>query len=307
MVSEDSTESSVSKSISPITIFILGAPVVVLVLYLAGRRCYWLKARAFCKKQEENTVFNRLYLFVDGSLLLFLVSSIVTLYDAKNNEAVQILNFCCSVVFTILAVPIPLALTGYLFYNFKKLRSDPIFDRIGEAYASLKNERTVLIFYSLSLVRRIALGFMVTLGRKNLIASLLFMNYSSLVLIAVIATVRPFSSRSQNVLEIVNEFSILLLLCHCVTQTEFVEDPEARWVAAWSLNSLIILNVVGNMGFIMIRDGDDIYHKLRHLYLKRQHKKSLVAAAERQKRIDDNRKMILKTFASDLAKENQLV
>ena len=96
-------------------------------------------------------------------------------------------------------------------------------DYIGAAYSNFNiRSRPVLAFLLLTFARRIALCFLVTLGRTNTIAQLGFINYSSLALIAVIATVKPFAVRSQNVLELANEFSILLLLSHCLTQTEFV-------------------------------------------------------------------------------------
>ena len=112
-----------------------------------------------------------------------------------------------------------------------------------------------MVFLFLTFARRIALCFIVTLGRTNTIAQLGFMNYSSLALIAVISSVRPFAVRSQNVVELANESSILLLFSHCLTQTEFVQDPKGRWVAGWSLNGLIIINVAGNMTFILVKEG----------------------------------------------------
>ena len=162
----------------------------------------------------------------------------------------------------------------YLFCNEKKLEATgPIKDRIGAAYKSLNIRKDgnspVLVFLLSSFARRIALGFVVTLGRTSPLAQLLFMNYSSLALIAVIATVKPFAVRSQNVVELANEFSILILFYHCNAQTEFVQDPAGRWAAGWSLNGLVILSVVGNLCYILKGESVAIYRKLWLLYQKK--------------------------------------
>ena len=109
--------------INSVTIFFIGAPLVILVIYLSARHCsIFPKLRVFCKKQEEKTLFNRVYLFFDGSLLLFLVSSTITVSEARLNQGgLQILNFYCAVIFVILNVPITLAMVGYLYSNVKKL------------------------------------------------------------------------------------------------------------------------------------------------------------------------------------------
>ena len=99
-------------------------------------------------------------------------------------------------------MPITLAIVGYLYSNVKKLGTRPIQDRIGAVYSNFevkKDSRPVLAYLLATIVRRIALGFFVTLGRTNVLAQLLFVNYSSLAMIAVISTVRPFTVRSQNV------------------------------------------------------------------------------------------------------------
>ena len=66
-----------------------------------------------------------------------------------------------------------------------------------------------------------------------------------------------------------NEFTILLLLCLFATQTEFVQDPMARSKAAWSLNTLIILNFFGNLSLTMGRESFKLYRKIRLYFLKR--------------------------------------
>ena len=65
---------------STVTIFLVGAPVAIVLIYLSTRYCIFAKLRGFCKKQEEETLFNRVYLFFDGSLLILLVSSTITVY-----------------------------------------------------------------------------------------------------------------------------------------------------------------------------------------------------------------------------------
>ena len=209
--------------VNPMTMSLIGLPVAILVIYLFARYCPWAKLRGICKRQEQKTLFNRVYLFFDGSLLVFLVSGIVTVFQFKVGATHDVLNLYCSIVFVLLTIPVTLILVGYLLYNFKELKTQRMRDHIGAVYSNFDvRSRLVMAFLLLTFARRIALCFLVTLGRTNTVAQLGFMNYSSLALIAVIATVKPFEVRSQNVLELANDFSVLLLLCHCLTQTEFV-------------------------------------------------------------------------------------
>lgn len=108
-------------AVDPVTISMIALPLAILVIYLSARYCLWGKIRGICKKQEEKTLFNRVYLFFDGSLLVFLVSSTITVYQFRVGAFFDILNFYCSIIFVLLTIPVTLALVGYLLYHFKEL------------------------------------------------------------------------------------------------------------------------------------------------------------------------------------------
>ena len=98
----------------------IGLPVAILVIYLCARYCLCAKLRGICKKQEQK-ILNKVYLFFDGSLLVFLVYGIITVYQFNIGAAYDILNFYSSIVFVLLSIPVTLTLIGYLLHNFKEL------------------------------------------------------------------------------------------------------------------------------------------------------------------------------------------
>ena len=67
---------------------------------------------------------------------------------------------------------------------------------------------------------------------------------------------RPYESKFTHWLEILNEFTIrLLLLCLLVCQTEFVEDISARSTMGWVFIGVIVSNVVVNFGIVAYTIG----------------------------------------------------
>ena len=101
-------------------------------------------------------------------------------------------------------------------------------------------------------------------------AQLFFTNFCSVVIICFIGIVRPFNSKAGYLLELMNEYTILLLYCHCVTQTDFVGDIRGRMFMGWSLIVLISLNIAINFGYMLVRDLSQTFRKLKLHILKKK-------------------------------------
>ena len=114
------------------------------------------------------------------------------------------------------------------------------------------------------------------------------------MIIAFNGIVRPFPSRSENSVEMANEYTILLLFCHCVTQTEFVVDPRGRWATGWTLIGLIALNMTLNLVYILAGSLRQAYNRLRFLYFKRKADNKRQQDEEKAKRIKLYREQALK-------------
>lgn len=89
-------------------------------------------------------------------------------------------------------------------------------------------EWRALSLHLLSFVRRVALAIVVTFGRVSLFAQLMFVNLTSVFLIVLIGTMRPFGRKSDFWIELWNEFCVLLIYGQCLLQTDYVEDPHLR-------------------------------------------------------------------------------
>ena len=203
--------------------------------------------------------------FIDASFLILGVCCAVNIYQVYTGVASK--NF--SYYFAICAIfsynPYLLGLLGYLCRKFPHLQTQQVKNKVGSAYADLdlKKGRSVLVFMVLSYTRRVALCFVITFGRTSMVAQLFFTNFCSLLIIGYLGLVRPFNSVSGNRLELLNEYTILLLYCHCVTQTDFVEDPNGRKVAGWSLIALISINIIVNFGSMIASDLNKLFRRVK--------------------------------------------
>ena len=66
----------------------------------------------------------------------------------------------------------------------------------------------------------VALAFVITFG-KMVVVQIFFMNFCSILLLIFVGVYRPYASKKENMLDMMNEYTILVLLCHVVTQTDF--------------------------------------------------------------------------------------
>ena len=83
-------------------------------------------------------------------------------------------------------------------------------------------------------------------------SQLLFVNFSTIFMMALIGIIRPYTNKVDNILELVNEFTYLIVYCHLICQTDFVQDIFGRQVMGWSLIALIVLNILVNFGNVLV-------------------------------------------------------
>ena len=120
-----------------------------------------------------------------------------------------------------------ITLIWYLHRKFYQLGSESEKKRVGAAYTHFavskdKAGRSVLVFLLLNFGRRIALAFLITFARSAIVDQLMFMNFGSLLLVFFVGQFRPLASNWENILDLLNEFTIMLLYSIVITQTDFV-------------------------------------------------------------------------------------
>ena len=114
-----------------------------------------------------------------------------------------------------------------------------------------------------------------------------------------VGILKPFNQTRGNGIEIWNEYTILLIYCHCLTQTDFVEDIKGRLVMGWSLIGLISLNILINFGSMIASDLHKFFHRIKLYVMKKKWVRAMQIEQERRAKINVYRKNILDGLAQD--------
>ena len=86
----------------------------------------------------------------------------------------------------------------------------------------------------------------------------------------LIGFIKPYTKEAENILELVNEFTYLLIYCHLICQTDFVQDIFGRQVLGWSLICLIVISVLVNFGIVLVKDCETVHRKIKLCFLKKE-------------------------------------
>lgn len=78
-----------------------------------------------------------------------------------------------------------------------------------------------------------------------------------------IISVKPFKEPRLNKLEIFNELTVLLCAYHIPLFSDFVPDPDIRYIAGWSIILITCSNLMINIGIVTYLSLSDIKKKLK--------------------------------------------
>ena len=78
------------------------------------------------------------------------------------------------------------------------------------------------------------------------------MNFGSIILLFFAGQFGPLASNWENILDMLNEYTILLLYSIVITQTDFVPEIAARNAMGWLMITIICLNILLNFGNILV-------------------------------------------------------
>jgi hypothetical protein len=79
------------------------------------------------------------------------------------------------------------------------------------------------------------------------------MNFTTLTSIIIDGTQEPFKDRVRGIINLFNEFIVLVINYHLLCLTNFVADPVAREYLGYSMVVVILLFLAINLGFASIR------------------------------------------------------
>ncbi len=87
-------------------------------------------------------------------------------------------------------------------------------------------------------------------------------------MIAYLGAVRPFEKQYQNYLEIFNEICILGAAYHLLTLTNYMDDFDMQYNTGWSLITITALNMIVNIGFMMVFTIKELFGNVSKLLQK---------------------------------------
>ena len=161
-----------------------------------------------------------------------------------------------------------ISLFSYLFWEINDRRNNP--DKVREASPvpeieefRRQTEKSTTALHLLSFLRRVALAAIVTFGRVSIVAQFIFVSTCSVLLIAFIGYKRPFQAKGERRLALWNEFTILIIYGQVLCQTDFVEFPDYRIKAGWSIIAIVTLAVIFNFGYVLLAEGAETFHFVR--------------------------------------------
>lgn len=120
--------------------------------------------------------------------------------------------------------------------------------------------------------------------------------YMTTFTIIYVGYMQPFSEKSLNMLEVLNEITILAVGYHLITFTPFAQSPDAQYSMGFTCAGFVLLNVTANM-VMLIRE------KLTGICLKVKYRAILQKKKVVKKRKDKmDKKRRKQTFSIKLRK-----
>jgi hypothetical protein len=93
--------------------------------------------------------------------------------------------------------------------------------------------------------------------------SIFVVNIQALIMLCVVGYVSPFTNKSANSMELMNEFFVLLTNYHLYMFTDFLQDTTTREFVGKSLVFLTCVNVGLNFGLILAQNLSNVGRKMK--------------------------------------------
>lgn len=127
---------------------------------------------------------------------------------------------------------------------------------------------------------------MLVFMQKYVFWSVIMVNFQALFMIGVVASARPFTIKSENDIELFNEFFILVINYHLMMFTDYVQDPYTREFIGNSLVCLTGGNLAINVILIFFRSLRQASYRVKlHLAKRKNIKKANEVKREKQMKL----------------------
>lgn len=204
----------------------LGAFFFILYLFFKGNK----KIKALIEKLRKKFVFNFYFRTFIAGYLAFQVAAFTNLKSLSFKSTADVISSIIAINTAIFGIIFPFASFLFIKKNRKKM-GEEIFDSFyGTLWLGLDLKRTMSVYYNcLFTFRRLLFAAIVVF-----MGGYPFLQVQLLLLSSVFAAeysfiFNPFKDKKQNVLDIINEMTIVLTAYMTPFFTDFVGDPLFRY------------------------------------------------------------------------------
>jgi len=195
-------------------------------------------AKNLSSRAKQAVFFSGFFSFLIESYLIFCVAAFINqtnpsmIFEISARAFGVNVNILFAALFTLIVIAIPIAVAMLYTEYFEVLTQDSQakqkYGKFIEDLNTLRNGKTVILFPVIGLVRKLFLAFTVVHLQNYPNFSIFSINLQTLAMIMLIGHTEPYKLKSQNRLEMFNEFSLLLVNYHQFSLTDWVSDADTR-------------------------------------------------------------------------------
>ena len=233
------------------------------------------------KKSEEISQFvffsGSLQLYMESYLQIVLSCLIVFRAGLDNETGSQIFRSVFVSTALLGCVLIPGLVSAYLQINRGRFHKKAFHGRFASVIGELNHKQSLSSWlFSLYCYRRLILGLLIVFMSRYSYAQVQLICFATGIGFILFHAINPIKSRVIYNLEMFNEVCILLCIYHHFCFTDFVPEPEARYVMGQSLVNMTLFNLGANMFFMVQSVVRDICFKAKRLRYKLRNKRILL-------------------------------
>ncbi|TNV87956.1 hypothetical protein FGO68_gene8438 [Halteria grandinella] len=135
---------------------------------------------------------------------------------------------------------------------------------------NLKDRQEAWMMPCLFLGRRLVYAFSIAFLGNATLLQITLQIASSIFMLYYLCNTMPYTDRLLNVVEILNECSLLVCAYFLFCFSDFVESAEFRYTIGWVFSGFILLNLSTNWTILFVRMLQPLYSKLAKFFRKRQ-------------------------------------
>jgi hypothetical protein len=192
-------------------------------------------------------------------------------------------------LFFMLFVFMPYAFGNILLRNFEDVKSEDMIKKFEPLYENLKlDKHSNLQYFLVFCIRRflvILIVFVVLADNPSM--QLLSFMWLNLFMLLHTGYLKPFNSRLQNRVVLLNEFGIAIISMHLTFFTEWVPDKVMQSNLGWSMIAFISI-VTGVNLYLVLYFGCRGLYLLFLRYYRRMKAKSALIIDKLTKKVDDH-------------------